>query len=438
MKISMKKTLNYLAVFIVFSGAWSYDVQFFAEFRLLYAIIMICLFFWLSRTKAVYFHKGFLLLFSVIAAVSCFAVFGGNNTAPFLIKQLIGIFFNAFAFYLLIKINNRDLRGLFKIYLRLAFIVALIGIIQEASYLLKFRPGYDYSGILPLWNLAIAGDLRFLRVNSILPECFFFSSVIMPAFFVSLASFMKDTYQFQKKWKCVVIIVSFFLSLSIIAYVGAIFVLLLLLYNNRKFRYVAACAVLIWGLAYLSYNNVNQMRAKIDNAVDVISGKSRLEDANLSVYGFVSNALVTYVTLKDNPFFGHGLGSHQVSYEKYIFGEKVVPMSVHRIGLCKGDAGSLFLRLLSETGLFGFIAFFFFIIKFYIPRWKDETGYLWLINNAVLSMCFVKLLKAGNYFVDGFFFFFWLYYFSKLELKAGSRKTAEVIARHELKGSEAC
>lgn len=413
MKISLKKVLNYLAIFIIFSGAWSYNIRVFAEFRGLYIIIVICLLFWLPFLKGAYFHKGFLFLFSVIVAVSFYNVITGNDTAPMLIKQIMGIFFNAFVFYLLVRINDYDLKGLFKIYLRVAFIVALIGIIQEVSYILKFKPGYDYRKILPVWDIALVENIGFLRVNSILPESTFFCTVLIPAFFVSLTSFLKNTFHFQKKWQSIIIIVSFLLSFSVVGYVGVLFAVILALINNMKFRYIALCAVIIWGLGYFSYNRVTVMKGKIKDVADVLAGKSNLERTNLSVYAFFSNALVAYNSFNDNPLFGHGLGSHQVSYEKYVFKQKIIPASIHSFALCRGDAGSLFLRLLSETGLFGVAMFFVFMAIYYIPKRNDSTGYLWIINNAVLSMFFIKMIRMGNYFVDGFFFFFWMYYFSK-------------------------
>ena len=76
------------------------------------------------------------------------------------------------------------------------------------------------------------------------------------------------------------------------------------------------------------------------------------------------------------------------------------------------DANSLFLRLLSETGLFGIIVFFYFLFKSHLLKKRDKSKYLWIISNAILALFLIKLIRSGHYFVNGFFFFFWLYYFS--------------------------
>lgn len=431
MNISLKKALNYLAVFIVFSGALSYDIETIAWLRGSYIIIVICLAFWLIFLRNTYFHKGFIFFFSIIAGISFVSVFKGDDTMTLLLKETAGIFFNALIFYILVKVNNYDTKSLFRIYLRIAFIVALIGIIQEVSYLLEFKPGYDYSGILPVWGVEKADNVGLLRVNSIMPESPFFCIVMLPAFFVSLTSFLKNSFQFQNRLRSIVIITAFFLSFSVIGYIGALFALILLLGSNKRLVFIVVSAVLIWGLVYLGYNKVSVMKIKIDSASSVISGKNSLDRSNLSVYAFFSNALVAYNSFKDSPFFGHGLGSHPVSYDRYIFRERIIPTSIYNIVLCRGDSGSLFLRLMSETGLFGIIVVFAFIIKYHIPRARDGTGYLWVINNAILTMFFMKMIRMGTYFVDGFFFFFWLYYFSKIEADARDKAAqGSKLSRH--------
>lgn len=91
------------------------------------------------------------------------------------------------------------------------------------------------------------------------------------------------------------------------------------------------------------------------------------------------------------------------------------------------DANSLFLRLRSETGLLGLLLIFIFIFKFHIIRKNDKSGYLWIINNGILSMFAIRLLRFGHYFATGFFFFFWLYYFSKIDSKIENFKSCSIV-----------
>jgi hypothetical protein len=80
--------------------------------------------------------------------------------------------------------------------------------------------------------------------------------------------------------------------------------------------------------------------------------------------------------------------------------------------LNREGGNSLFLRILSEMGLFGIVLFFCFLFKFYLSKIKDKTDYLWVISSAVLVMFLIRLIRAEHYFNGGMFFFFWLYYFS--------------------------
>ena len=152
----------------------------------------------------------------------------------------------------------------------------------------------------------------------------------------------------------------------------------------------------------------------------MLTGKANLTTVNLSTFALFSNSLVAYNSFRDNPIFGSGLGSHKLSYHKYI--GDIVDVNKISTFLNVDDANSLFLRLLSETGLFGIIIFFYFIFKFHLSKKRDESNYLWIINNAILVMFLIRLIRIGHYFIYGFFFFFWLYYFAWKFNKTQSKK----------------
>jgi len=412
---SIKTVLNYISVFIVFSGGWTFFILDFADLRASYFVMMFIMLAWLPFLRHIYFHKGFMLLFFIICLASLYNIIIGNDTPDLFMKQFIGILLNSFFFYALIKINGYDIKRLFKIYLNLAFIVALIGVLQEASYLLGFRTGYDFKHFIPYWNLVMNNTFGLPRLNSILPEPSYFCGVMMPAFFVSVVSFLKNNFGFQKKWKSVIIIVSFFFTFSAVGYIGIFFSLALLAYSYRKTHYFIVVGLIIAALGVLGYRNIPDFRIRIDHSVGIMKGDIRLETVDSSTFAFYTNARVASRNFLDNPVFGTGLGSHKISYyrliERCINIDEIIGMSFLNVA----DASSLFLRLLSETGLVGVLVFLAFLLRFNVKRAQGAGNYLWIINNAVLAMFFVKLLKIGHYFIDGFFFFLWLYYFSKIQ-----------------------
>ncbi len=408
----------------MFSGALTFrGVSSFMDLRISYLIMALVLLLCMPFLKGIYFNKTFLSLFGIIIIFSLYNVYIGKDTFVLLTKQVIGIFSTSFIFYLLMEVNRYDVKKLFKVYLNLAVLIGLIGLFQELNYLLGFKAGYNFSYIFPSWGLHLS-KTGLLRVNSIMPEPAAFCYSMMPAFFVSISSFSKNSFKFLKKWKSLIIISSVFFSFSSVGYIGITVSLVLLFYNYVKIRYLVIGSALIVVVMFLAYNNIGDIKMRVDDSIDVLTGKMSLYSANLSTFTLFSNALVAYESFKDNPVFGSGLGSHEISHNRYI--GKVVNVDKVRRFLNIQDANSLFLRLLSEIGLFGILLFFYFIFRFHVLKKNDRSGYLWLISNAILAMFLIKLVRGGHYFVGGFFFFFWLYYFAgrsnalaKVELRKG-------------------
>ena len=417
MRLSIKTLLNYLAVLSVFTGMSKISFAYChnAEFRFAYVLMAIILILWLPFLKNIYFNKIFLLVFIVISFFSLINVFLGNNELLLLMKQVVGILGFAVFYYVLLKVNDYDVRRLFEIYLTVAFFVALIGIIQEVSFLLNFRPGYDFRFFSAGWTVVPESSGKFLRINSIFREPAHFCAVMIPAGFAAITSFFRNDHIILSKWKSAVILLAILFTFSTMGYLGLLFSLLMLSFNHKRFdlKLIILNFLLVFVLVFLGYNYVGEFRGRIGSVIAVVRGRQKIEDANLSVYAFFSNAKVAYYSFKNNPLFGSGLGSHELSHKKCV-DKKVIRVSTKSGGFPnRKDANSFLLRLISETGLFGVIVFFIFIFKFYVNRSRDGTDHLWVISNSMLVMFVVKLIRMGHYFADGFFFFFWIYYFTE-------------------------
>jgi hypothetical protein len=307
-----------------------------------------------------------------------------------------------------VKANKYDIRNLFKVYLNLAFIVGLIGLFQQCSYLLGFEPGYDFSYIFPSWKL-VATETGLLRVNSIMPEPATFCTSMMPAVFTAIVSFSGAGSKLLTRPKSVVIICSVLLSFSLVGYIGIAFSILLLFYNLQRKRYLVLCSILIAAFTLVAYQTIDDVRVRVDDSIDILTGSKLPTEVNLSTFTFVTNANITYHSFKDNPVFGTGLGSRSICFDRYI-GNIIAPEDYYLAVLNLQDGNSLFLRLVSEVGLFGLIVVIFFICKFYVPKKRSPDRWLWVINNSILALFAVRMLRAGHYFNNGMFFFVWLYY----------------------------
>ncbi|MDD5492795.1 MAG: hypothetical protein PHV60_08985, partial [bacterium] len=252
--------------------------------------------------------------------------------------------------------------------------------------------------------------LGMLPVTSLLPEPAHFGAAMAPAIFVSFLTLFKKNINFIDRKAALTIILSVLLSFSLVGYIGIVFALLMIMLNYHQFKTILAGAIILLIISYFPYRYVPNIKIRVDDTLAVINHKIPMKNANLSTFTFYSNAFIAYKSLGQNPVLGSGLGSHQLSYQKYI--SQIVPPDRVRITafLSSEDAGSLFLRLISETGLLGIAVFVYFLCRFYVSRKKDE--YLWIISNAILCLVILNLLRLGNYFYSGFIFFIWLYYFA--------------------------
>ena len=136
---------------------------------------------------------------------------------------------------------------------------------------------------------------------------------------------------------------------------------------------------------------------------------------NSSSFVLYNNYHIAFENFKDNPIAGTGLGSHAVAFEKYSLTKQA---GILNIEFNKSDANSMFLRLLSETGLIGILFILIFIFKFYVIRSKihPESNH-WIVGSAVLVIIILYLLRQGNYFINGFPIFMWIYYYNYVDFK---------------------
>lgn len=410
MKTKTNNFLSYILIFTIFSSGLSFNNFLeFTDLRFSYFVILFIILLWFAILKNLYFNKGFFFFIIIVIIFSLYSVCLRKNTVILLMKQVIGINLEALAFYLLLKINKYDLYKLFKIYMNIAFLIAVIGLFQEIGYLLGLKFVYDFGYLIPNWKLDISIN-GLLRVNSILPEPSSFCYTMLPAFYASIVSFKKNAFRFLVNWKNIIIILSFFLTFSTIGYIGVIISFLILIYNNNNIVLKVSNTLLISVLLFILFSNIGDFNIRINDSIDVIMGKTSLEEVNLSTFTLYSNALVAFNCFKDNPIIGSGLGSYRLSYQKYI--TRVLDIEKHDILLNKEDANSLFLRLLAETGLFGIFSFLYFILKHHLPKKNVQSSYLGVINNGIFVLFIIRIIRCGHYFIDGFFFFFWLYLFT--------------------------
>ncbi|MCX6312802.1 MAG: hypothetical protein NT084_14360 [Bacteroidetes bacterium] len=350
-----------------------------------------------------------LLVFPLIAGI--LEIFMGNNTWDLFLKIFIGVLLSASFYGYVMEYFDFDTQKIFGYYLKGALIVSYIGLFQFFSYQIHFRFGYDYSWILNKWGVVQSGFG--IRINSIFSESSQCAIVLSPACFVAIYNLLprNKKYVFSKFQSCIVLLTTF-LTISSTGYMGLFLMLFFLLLNYGKISYFLFGFPVIILASFILYNNIPEFKSRIDSSLGLwIEEDFKLENVNSSSFILYNNYHTAQENFLSNPFTGTGLGSHKVAFDKYSLTNRA---DIIDLQFNKSDGNSLFIRLMSETGLMGLIFIFVFIRRFYVRRNEfDEEGTHWIISNAILIIILLYLLRQGNYFLNGFPLFLWLYYYNR-------------------------
>lgn len=355
-----------------------------------------------------------------------------NDTLWNFFKIFLNIALHLVFYRYVMEYYEFDVKRMFSMYLKGCIFVSIIGMIQVVSYFVGFVPGYKLSNWLPLnkW-LFNPGGLG-MRVNAFFCEPSNFGTSIAPAFFVAVYTLVKKNYEFLSQRGAILIIVAYICTFSSLAYLGIFIAIVLLAFNFGIIRYVLIAIPVSMILFTIAYNNVREFKVRvdgmkalfIDNALqkgvpenEVYAAKVQrirriLSKIHGSSFVLYNNYYISKENFKNNPLLGSGLGSHEFAFEKYNL--NYLLGDIYKFNTA--DANSMFLRLLSETGLLGVIFVFLYVSKFYVSKnlVAEEDDSYWLISNALLVLILIQLIRQGNYTFSGFMFYAWMYYFNSI------------------------
>ena len=164
---------------------------------------------------------------------------------------------------------------------------------------------------------------------------------------------------------------------------------------------------------YIIYQQNVLFKIRVDDtykSFNAINNGKFQGQTNVSSYALMSNLFVAKCNVIDHPL-GSGLGSHYYMHTKIYSKEIEPPVYVKTLKLDKinaPDANSLFIRMVSDLGLFGLILIFgLMYLALHSFSFKD----LYFAQGIVLYLL-LKLFRDGHYFPPEFYFFIWILYFS--------------------------
>jgi hypothetical protein len=163
--------------------------------------------------------------------------------------------------------------------------------------------------------------------------------------------------------------------------------------HNSKYLFLSFPIILVIILS-------DELRVRFLEIFSVIFSTNTIKIADLgsSSLTFFNNLFVASKSFLDNPLFGSGIGNHSIAYDKYI-----ELSNLPDAGLNKGDANSLYLRILSELGLFGILTSILFFLKFNLFK-KNVTIYstssqiIKDINSATFFGAILYMVRFGLYY----------------------------------------
>jgi hypothetical protein len=417
-------TKERLTDILIFVSVFISSITFFTspfEGYLHYVIFLVYLPFFIQRFGIP--TSPFKLLF-VPLVVGIFEIMMGNDTAPLFSKIFLGVLVSTLFYYYVIQYYKLDTEKIFKLYLRGAVICAYIGIVQFISFRLHFSPGYNFSWLFNKWGVVQGGFG--IRINSVFSEASQFAVVISPACFVAIYNLVFRKELYLTRIQSYVMLIALVLTTSSTGFMGLFVIAFLLTLNYGRLGNFFLGAFLAVILGMVLYSTIPDFKTRVDTSIGLWSeGNFSLENVNSSSFVLYNNYHIAMENFKHNFLTGTGLGSHPVAFEKYSLTKE---NGILDIQFNMADANSLLLRLISETGLIGVAFFYLFITRLYVRRneYYSENN-LWIISNAFLVIIVLYLLRQGNYFLNGFPLFMWVYYFNhstylgSLETKAATQ-----------------
>lgn len=405
---------NRLVVFFIYLAVFINSYVFFQEpfeFHFGYIVFLILLPAFVTRHRL---NKQLVYIFSLLLLIGILNIALGNNASSQFFKVFTGMALSYFFYYYVIVEFNSNVDQLFKWYLKGAFIVSVIGVVQFISYQIKFVPGYNYQWIFNKWGVITGGNFG-IRINSIFGEPSHLGGVLSAAFFISLYNLFQKEGYYLSRLQSLTIVLVYLLSFSGLGQLGIFVSIILMAINFGLVRYILLLVPMMMFLFYLLYNNVKDFKDRYDSLIELFTtGKFVLGKTHGSSFILWNNYTVALENFKTNFIFGTGIGSHLIAFDKY---SKAKDFVVRGFNFNSADANSMLLRLISETGLFGVTIFVVIIVKGYVKRAEKATTNHWLISNALLVMILLNLFRQGHYFLNGFPFFVLLYVFNAVDYR---------------------
>lgn len=389
MKFSISSYLLVSSILVIFSEAFYFRLG--IDWKFFYLIIIFN-YFTLSIHHKIKISK-YIIYFAILAFLhGIIGAFLFWHTPQYLIFQLLGISFSAIYYYNFLKIY--PIKKIMEVYMKISLTVILVGYIMHI-----YESGFSFEEILNS------------RYRGLLTEPAHFAIIVLPAFYIAVRN--------KNYISGCILFLALIHSQSTVGYIGLLLCFLMPFISlNLIFKglYVFPLIVMLFIGIYQNNENFQFRMNETFGNLQVFNNGYLPNRINVSSYALLSNAYVSYRSFSET-IIGTGLGSHRLRHEKYI-SELKIPEYIKILKIDKinaPDACSLFLRMLTDFGIFAILAilYFFYICRFLFP----SNSYYGIVCQAFFIYIILKLLRDGHYFPPEMFLFIWIFIFSFKQLK---------------------
>jgi len=338
-------------------------------------------------------------------------------------SHFLGFILFSLSVFSFVSIYRNRILDMVRIYYKLVFALVCFVFLQTILFIcfgLSFKPQQILSSsIIAGTNPFVAEILNFLpRAVGLSSEPAHYATTILPGVYLALLVITGKGTQLKlgNKKTGIIIIIGFILSFSLVGYFGLFLCLISVFAGKIKGKLFVKVGLTGFFLVLIYFISSTNLISKLNSVPAMINGGTesyQFTSSDLSAFALASNLYVTRENLKKSHYMGTGFNSHKDAYDREIY--KVFSQSQVLMELNRDDAGSLFIRVLSEFGIPGIILFFYFLFHFWIRKATPAYA-LKYINNMSLVMIISYSLRNGGY-IDTYLIFFMAlsYYTFKFE-----------------------
>jgi len=379
-------------------------------------IVYMALFLYFALRKALVLNKHVTIGLLLLLAFSLASVASGTADPFLVLRTFSGLMllqlglFSYFAFY------NYDYKRLFRHYLIIARLVAAVGLIQEASYILHFEPGWDlswlYIGQLDRNVLQdLSGDGPIMRISSFFAEPGYLAAALSPAGFLAINCLATANTTHFTRAQALMVLSAIFLTFSTIGYFG-IALSLLFHFHRRHWKRALIPMLMIGAIGWWAVTSVEFFRSRAEGLWISLIAQEATGSENSSSLIYAMNGEITRQNLMERPLIGSG-------YDSFM---STALAALDRMGLPDGflifissqdidslnfaDGATMYFKVLTE---FGFVGLALILLFFYFYRARGPDSERKLLQNMCIVFILTYSFRTGQYIRFELWYFIALY-----------------------------